>query len=61
MKPIRLSLITAGMLLALGGAAMAQPGPMPGPMPGASMPQAEKCANTAASTWPNAMPSTWLN
>ena len=42
MKPIRLSLITAGMLLALGGAAMAQPGPMPGPMSGASMPQTEK-------------------
>lgn len=30
MKPIRTSLITAGMLLALGSAALAQTGPMPG-------------------------------
>ena len=38
MKPIRISLIAAGLTLALGTAAMAQPGPM---MPGAGMQQAQ--------------------
>lgn len=47
MKPIRLSLVTAGLLLALGGAAFAQSGPAAGPMAGgmphgAQSPQVEK-------------------